>query len=212
MAVSQADCLEIVDVPTEFSFAEPAPDGSDSTHAWQGETIWFSEVAGSSLDRCPDVIDRGLPFIKRINGRNITFYTRGGAIKIRDVGWERDGTPHALYDLQDEFHETKDNYRAWGGTLMVGCKRRTLLTFAGVRFQMRLFQTYDYVGDIIVGASGSAGGGWGYVNQETGYQNGIGDGWQEALNGYLSGGYCTPGWDIWVDGVQKCGNGRPITS
>ncbi len=35
-------------------------------------------------------------------------------------------------------------------------------------------------------------------------ENGVGDGWRGALDEFLSGGGCTPGWEVWVDGEQRC--------
>lgn len=212
-STSTDECLEIVDVRTEFSYAEPVVDDSPPAWTWQGETVAFDAVAASAAELCPDMIERRLPFQKDINGERVTFFTTGGAIKIRDVGWARDGSPVALYDLQDEYHKSRrGNYEAWGGTLMVNCKRVTLLTIAGIRFQMRLFATFDYQGDIIRSSIEGSGGGWSYANMETGYRNGISDGWQAALDLYLSSGSCTPSWDIWIDGVQKCRNGQPVNT
>lgn len=171
---------------------------------------------GDPYDYCPATLNN-IPFQRRLsNGTRVKFRSRGRSLKIADLGYSTDGHPLAEYELPtgDWIYSRDGKYRAYAGTIKVKCWHAHFMPIPGF-FEVVImgYTSWDYTGSVYAnptGISGGGEGGWGYYNSSNGFSNGDDVGWQNALSTYLSGGGCMAGWDIWVDGVQKCENGQPV--
>jgi len=105
------------------------------------------------------------------------------------------------------YRDVTNNYVAEGGYIYAACYTKwvTLLNVTAIVGPM---VSFNYTGTVMFepasGTGGSDAGGWAYSNIEIEVENGVGDGWRDALDTFLSGGGCTKGWEIWVDDDQAC--------
>ena len=118
------------------------------------------------------------------------------------------GIPSAAYAMPlGRYRDVTNNYVAEGGYIYAACYTKwvTLLNVTAIVGPM---VSFNYTGTVMFepasGTGGSDAGGWAYSNIEIEVENGVGDGWRDALDTFLSGGGCTKGWEIWVDDDQAC--------
>lgn len=178
------------------------------------ELVW----SGQSFDEYGDAFDpvclrqvQGVDFTAYIPeyGEDATFKISIPLDKFSDDGYSVEGLPMATYSLPEnvEFWSTSPpgKYSMRGGLLRAVCRNYSLRV-GGVRIGGGKDRWYDYTGVIYlnpVNPSGGGGGsGWGWSSWDR--TNGAGSGWQTALSAFLGNGNCIGGWEIWVDGVQRC--------
>ena len=184
----------------------------DNEASWNGETIDYFDIpdeAGPG-DLCfPTFAD--LPVAREIGGETVIFHTRGNSTKIQDMGFI-DGHPVGLYQLPSGTFQSDDGrYAIRGGTVLGICRFAHYLILGTWEVVFRGIFTYNYNGTTFrVSVQGTTGSGWAWYDSGTGFSNGVAPGWGIALSTYLGNGQCTGGWDIWVDGIEKCRNGVPV--
>jgi hypothetical protein len=146
-------------------------------------------------------------------GESATFDIPVPIEKVSDDGYTVWGIPMGTYAFPPNMEiwssEPSGKYAARGGFLRAVCFDIALRTDMGVRLLGGYHLWYDYNGSIFgtpgSSSGGSTGRGWSWHSTGTGYRNAGGQGsWEAALDSYLSGGGCSYGWEIWIDGVQKC--------
>lgn len=117
------------------------------------------------------------------------------------------GVPGGRFSAPNTWHSysTDGEWRAWGGNLYGECHgqyRRTNLLF---KVWVGFMRWYSFDGAIEAtwgGGGYGPDGGWGAKFGST--YSGQGTAWGAALNAYLDHQQCTPGWEIWVDGIMAC--------
>ena len=205
--------LEAYDMP-------PSPE----MDVWYGEDIqWPDEGTGAP---CPATIS-GVRFVEHVleTGDDAVFTIRANPgeeiVKVAELGTDAFGFSMAKYRLPENIYNSRDGrFSLYGGYISVTCFFKTF-GIGGISFRLdlKLIFAWNYEGlygqgnpvrrnvSSIMGGSDA---GWAF-EESSGWSNGFGDGWQAALENYIATGSCTPGWVIFVDGVQKCDvNGHPV--
>lgn len=193
--------------------AEYVGAGNPNYPAWNGEI----EVQGG-MYVCPSWWD--LPsFRVRIiqNGESVYFKAVGRAYLDPSIFIPPEGNiPRAAYTTPSgQIRDQTGRYVAQGGHIYARCfvkqvwgARGNVLAYVGP------IVSFNFTGTIMHNPNGGptgGGRGWAYKDDQVYVENGVGPGWREALDRFLSGGGCTQGYEIWVDGTLKCdANGNLI--
>lgn len=189
-------------------------DGGSYYPEFYGQTFTFDDVANSSgaYSSCPDVL-QNVWFLMVINGQIEKFQTVGYAHKIGEVPMLSDNFARASYQLPfDNVYSRSGRYFITDGKVKAACIHGRFQFIVGGIFggiDASDYRIYGYEGIINVSSNPQSGGtaGWSFQNSSSGYSNGNGDGWGDALYTYLETGNCTPHWDVYVDGVAVCKDG-----
>lgn len=213
------DCpVSTEDTPAEVTYLNAISESSGSYYPdFDGQNITFDDVAGSSYSSsvCPDVL-MNVAFKKIIAGGIERFQTIGNAYKLGPLEPLSDGFERATYQLPDQYvYSHSGGYYAFGGTVSVVCVHGRFsfvrAIFAGY-VDASAFIFYNYNGTIRAAGTSGTGftSGWAYYDDASGFSNGSSDGWQAALNTYVSAGTCTLGWDIYIDDRPVCKDGHHV--
>lgn len=202
---------------TVMTGSSPAP---RSDYVWRGENLSTPE----DESQCPEVLYTSV----RLNWDG-TWYTFPGPLFLQGPAQASryyPGLPHGYYTQgpDDSRPVVSDDLRsqisAFQGKpqAVIACNGDYRFSVFSERVWVGVVSTVGMWGHITPYASYNRPtsfdpGGWSYgeyTYDASGtiltvrVENGAGDGWRSALDAYLSGGGCTIGWEIWVDGKQRC--------
>lgn len=182
---------------------------------WSGQTYdQLSSIAEMPKCRSSEFITVKVTVLHY--GEHAYFFLKTPVPKIRDGQWDYvHNKPTAEYQVPNSYILSDipgGKYRIYGGTIMARCAWRLLRTPFGFEVHMGQVTTYGYNGILELAPSNGTGPGrgrgWGarFGSTDSGSGNGWGSGgsWQEALAKYLDTQQCTVGWEIWIDGAQRC--------
>ncbi len=188
-------------IETEVQAPETLP-------VWSGQA--FSTLEQSARF-CPNVVQNP-EFSVFTQGRSVVFKTVGWATKGSPLPPGPTGAPRAMYSPPSgTFLDTRFEYEASGGDLVGECNV-WLVRYTGTGMQvMGGWMNWTYYPNTLIklregggGPDGGGFGGWAYKDDMLSVENGADDGWMLALGNWIGGGSCTPGWDIYVNGVHVC--------
>ena len=143
------------------------------------------------------------------------YFGMTSASLVQQLGVSVQGIPMAEYTLNTQYLNSAKptgKYRIHDPRLKVRChwfRTRTILEW---RVRAGYTVVYDVTGRVTLNPDGPGGGGpsgheergWAYHSSASGSSNGTGVHWADALLGYIEDGVCIVGWEIRVDGDQKC--------
>jgi hypothetical protein len=198
-------------IETEQESVHETPNFATGTEPlYAGESLSFPS-SGTFVGECPPAWPR-LRFREYVpsTGEEATFVIPGPISKIGNLGYTTFGFAMARYRIPEMIYNSNDGrYSIYGGTIGVTCWisiRRVTGNVLNIEIAVGRTWGYDSPGGVRFNrtplAGGGSEGGWGWDDDNG--QNGDGGSWQAAVDTYLGGGGCTPGWEIWVDGDQKC--------
>jgi len=200
--------------PVLFSSSELTDNMADEVGMASGtEPLWTGQTDVSSLGpyTCPDQINlaRNKVYIPEYS-EDATFLVTN-LNKVSNDGFSSDGSPLATYAVGTNRTFTSaiplGKYTMKGGYMKARCKVVTVRSGAGFRVLLGPVTWYDYVqGEVDLADNDASGGSStrGWADDESGNVTGVGDGGaQQVVDAYF-GGLCTVGWEVWVDGVEKC--------
>jgi hypothetical protein len=193
-------------------YARPVGQASGTELAWSGQA--FDSYSSSDEDASCHQTVSGVTFKLYIPeyGEDATFDVPVPIELATYDGSTTFGVPMGSYALPENIEIVSSTppgkYAARGGLLRAICYDFTVHTGTGIRVEGGWHTWYDYTGQVYLHVGGTAmggpGGGWAYATSD-GFQNGMGDGdWGSALSTFMLRGTCTYGWEIWVDGTEKC--------
>ena len=174
---------------------ESAPPGAP---VWHGETEPLSDAYA-----CPLYIPEPLRAYRNghwFSGPAVWVY-----ISAATPGSVFPLLPHGTYAPVGGIIRSEDGTREFSGYFIIACRGDFEVTTSGMTVWLgQLFAVGTLGTDYPVngGGGGFEHNGWAY--KDVTVESGVGAGWQTALNAYLGSGACTAGWEIWVDGDQKC--------
>lgn len=183
--------------------------GSDDTPTpglptWSGES--FGSLGTDQMRFCPVAVSRP-HFTLNIPGHGIVHFRIPGVVTIT---YENPVIKEATYALPAGNHwDSTGRYRIVGGTITGACFvwEFNLPFRRVVGGWMSWYPNYTgllFYHDQGINPTGGSAGGWAYKDADVYIENGAGDGWEDALHTYVSGGGCTSGWEIWVNSTQRC--------
>jgi hypothetical protein len=220
MSGDEGTCVQFTFFEEQQDFATGAGPAANYELVWSGQS--FSSFPEPEEDwRCHRTAT-GVTFKLYIieYGEYATFDVPVAIPIASDDGYTAFGIPKGSYALPENIEIRSSNppgkYAIRGGFLKAVCFDFTVRTGMGIRVEGGWHRWYDYTGWPYLAPGGwtnaNDGRGWSWTTSSTGYRNGGGMGWQNALDKYMNGDGCTRGWEIWIDGNQKCDSfGNAVT-
>lgn len=194
-------------IQTQFAMvADTTPD--PSWPEWNGEVSVFAGVPYHCPLRWPTPTFR--VYIPE-NGETVLFHVPGFAPRDLSYVMSPDpstGYPRARY-LMPPFMEVPDltgKYKAVGGHIYAKCGVQWVFQGATAAEKGPMIG-YDFDGEIWGNFEQSVfgdAGGWGFKDASISVESGVGAGWESAVATWLAHEQCTPGYEIWIDGIMVC--------
>jgi hypothetical protein len=192
--------------------ATPAGSADGSEPLWLGEPA--SSFSESALT-CPQTIAAATNKAYIIEFGEDAYFRVTGLVKHANLGYSVYGSPMASYRVPPgaiRSYSPLDKYEMIGGLMYARCNIVIVRTGLGVRVELGPITWYNYDGSIFLSSlpprpGEDEGRGWGFRNSGTGSTTygGTPTGvLLSALAKYDSGGGCTKGVEIWIDGWQVC--------
>ena len=183
-----------------------------SAPLWQGELIAMPEYGNGGT--CPGSVP-SIRFAEYIpaTGETAEFLVPGPINYESSLGYTVFGHHMAKFRLPEAIINSVDGkYSIYGGTVSVTCysELRQISRYVfGVRLEIMTTWAYEGMGGVRQNRSpGTSGGpsssGWAFRDATRGFDSGSDAGWFSVLSLYVNYGTCTAGWEVWVDGDQKC--------
>lgn len=194
----------------ESHFATPTGTASGVEPIWDG-----TDMTGSTVFSCaPYVVNPTFKVYVPEHSTYVTIEGHGVWMFAMSRGTSAFGVPMAEYYAAagEHWSSVPDlSYYAMGGSIRGVCYTVKVRVPGAAALYVGFTRWYDYTGSIYrrgssPGGSGSGGRGWAYSVTGDQWRNGEGQGedWNDVLDTWWQSGGCTEGWEIWVDGDQKC--------
>jgi hypothetical protein len=185
---------------------------------WNGATV--TPTPPSTSYYCPQIWRANFQVYSPNWMTDVRFAVLTPVTLQRIRGYTAYNVPMGEYGLnpmeQFSSYSPDDTFRGMGGELWGVCEVYNARTWAGRLVQHGFVRWYHWENGQFwrQGYGGPGGGGergWGWYDSNSGQYYGAGGiEFRAAVDAFLEHGTCTAGWEIWVDGVQRCdadGNG-----
>lgn len=190
-----------------YYMARPTEEPLTDNVIWNGEafTPSYSEQAAT----CPNMVYTGRKVYAWHSASGRAYGFGPSLLKLYDFppsnGYP--GRPHAVYqNTSGRVFSEDGTHELLNAKVRVACMFVVRVTAAGTRLIVGQLAMLGATGRAIPVGDGDGGdefGGWGHESSGGG-RTGGGAGWEQAVHNWVAHGTCTPGFDIYEDGLLVC--------